>query len=281
MSKYVPESYEYYYIKYWNGNNDPSLFPFLMKAYELHPEKVELYDDFISYYEMTFNGDKKREFCQKWYNSNDIPKSIYDYNFNVLMSLEKNAILISNGAMDTYPVWILQEIQNIRKDVIVLYIDLMGNKKYLNRLYQKYHINPPSYNQLSDKADYFKELARLNPQLPVYLGLTVDPEILKRLKNNLAMKLSLQNFDNLPVLESNWEKKFNKVSIEKLPIEDSRDNGDMFKMMQVNYVYPMLVLHQYYIDSGNQKKADEILTKARQIAKASNKEAFVKKYLKN
>ena len=49
-----------------------------------------------------------------------MPKDLLTYNYNVLMSLEKNAILFTNGDNDTYPIWMLQDVQGVREDVIVL-----------------------------------------------------------------------------------------------------------------------------------------------------------------
>ena len=79
-----------------------------------------------------------KEFYQKLYKSNDISPWLINYNYNVLMSVEKNAILITNGDNDSYPAWMLQNVFGIRKDVSVLNISFSTTKTYLKyRLKEK------------------------------------------------------------------------------------------------------------------------------------------------
>jgi len=52
MENKVSDSYEYYFVKWLNGNNDLSLFPFLEKAHELSPKSSEPIMSLIFYYEI-------------------------------------------------------------------------------------------------------------------------------------------------------------------------------------------------------------------------------------
>lgn len=45
---------------------------------------------------------------------------------NMLASLDKNAILITYGDNDTYPLWFLQEIEGFRRDVRIVNVNLLG-----------------------------------------------------------------------------------------------------------------------------------------------------------
>jgi hypothetical protein len=59
-----------------------------------------------------------------------VTDEVMDYNYNVLASLDKNAILITNGDNDTYPVWILTRILKIRPDISVVNRSLLNTDWY-------------------------------------------------------------------------------------------------------------------------------------------------------
>jgi len=287
MEETVPDSYEYNYIKYWNGNYDISLFHYLLKAYELQPKNVELFDDFIAYYELTDNSVKKKEFCGKWYHSNDIPEPILQYNSNVLMSLEKNAILITNGVFDTYPVWMLQDINRKRIDVTVLYIDLLINQDYTKKKLSSLGLTSPSFPYSEfNKQKYLVELASLNKHKPIYFALTVSPDILKSMDNSLyitglAFKYSPSNIDNVTVLLKNWNEKMNTDYLFKR-IESKIIDSDkaIINKLNLNYIMPMLVLYEFYLENNDNYNATRIKDYVLDLAVKGGSEAQVRNYLK-
>jgi hypothetical protein len=70
------------------------------------------------------------EIAQK--NPFDAPEM--EYNRNVLNSVEPNAILLTNGNVDTYPIIIDQQISGLRTDITVVCLDWLNNEVYAGQI---------------------------------------------------------------------------------------------------------------------------------------------------
>ena len=274
LKKQDPESYEYNYLEVINNEHSKSSFSNLEKASAISPNNAQLYIDYIIYYELTDNPAKKKQYCQKLFESNIYSNGLLEYSHNLLNSLEKNAILFTYGEHDTYPTILQQEVKNIRKDVTVLNLELLKDVQYRTNQYNKLKIKEPS----TSIDNLINKTISENPNTPIYLSVTINPKLLTSLSQQLyitglAFKHSKKEYKNIPELVNNWEYKFKTDELAK-PTENLTLNR-----IHLNYSIPLIILYKYYgtkNKTSQQKKVKKLLLK---IAKEGNKVAEIEQYI--
>ena len=73
-----------------------------------------------------------------------------DYGINLLESCPENAVIITNGDNDTFPLWFAQGVLGVRKDVIISNLSLMNTRWYMRQLMIKDPLLLTYENELVD-----------------------------------------------------------------------------------------------------------------------------------
>ncbi|MBM3307904.1 MAG: DUF2723 domain-containing protein [Candidatus Eisenbacteria bacterium] len=77
------------------------------------------------------------------------------YGWNLINFLEPNAILITNGDNDTFPLWYLQEVEGVRKDVEVVNLSLIQINWYVEQLKDRGIPMSFSYEEIEAMRPYW------------------------------------------------------------------------------------------------------------------------------
>ncbi len=183
----------------------------------------------------------------------------YDYSYNILQSCEPHSILFTNGDNDTFPLWYLQYVEGIRKDVRVVNLSLLNTNWYIKQLknqepkvpitlkdeeidqlelipWEKRTVKIPVHADFRDRSlqelGLSHEALLMDQQAPEEMVLEVEPTLFNR-------ALRVQDFMILNIIYANgWKKPINfAVTVSddnKVNTEDYlRMDGLTFKLIPI------------------------------------------------
>lgn len=303
IEKAIPGTFTYHLMIGWGGKNKDSE-KHIEQAYAMQPSHPLIFKEVVVLREIKSGLNERKDLNKKWFESGDCSPYIMNYMSNLLLSLDKEAILFTFGDLDTYPIWMLQDVKLLRVDVAPCNMHLLRMPEYRQQLFKRYGIRLPetesaqfdeefkkgtatnwSYEQQEDwNARLIKAIAQHNPQRPVYVSLTGgDRPTTKLLEEKLyltglASKFSEQKFDNLALMRKNYEQNY---LLDYLTMTFSPDASLPFveDWVNQNYIPSFIKLHNHYLLSGETEKAAKIRKYIELIAKRSKDEQGILKML--
>lgn len=96
-----------------------------------------------------------------------------DMAYNYLAGLDENAILVTHGDNDTFPLWYVQEVEDVRTDVRIVNTSLLGIDWYIDQMKQKMYDSDPlpitmdKMQYIYGTNDYVQIYERLNHPVTV------------------------------------------------------------------------------------------------------------------
>jgi len=285
MKREVPATFEYYHVKVWNdGYQNDENAEDILKAYALAPDRPEIYNSLVNYYEMKRDHEREMEICKKWFNSNEQSPNLLNYNYNVLMSLDDKGILITNGDNDTYPLWILQYALGIKKNVIVVNINLITVDSYRKKLFEENNIPVDEFKAIEQPSqDKIIQHLISRSGRPVYFANTLHNGYYKAFEKDLymvglAFKYSKESFDNIAVMRNHFERNY---LMDYLRINFGNDiSGSIVDRMNLGYLPFLIKLYEHYSLAGESDEADGVKSLARLIIQKGDSNIRVEDWFK-
>jgi len=283
----LPNSFEYHYVDYKQEYDREKGYPHLLKAYTLDPERYETWDGFISKGEIEGDTKAMKTFFEKWYQHEMYSPGLTTWNYNAIIGLEKDAVFITFGDNDTYPVWFLQQVKNVRTDIANINASLLLDQNYRNKIFTQ--LNIPSFDKkLEDSENYetyrdeLMEHVIKNIDRPTYIGISAPHSFRKTHHDQLfivglAFKYCSYKFDHVAVIRNNYENLFLKDYLTNNLNNDFSQSVVDYHNQQ--YIPCLTVLYKHYLLSGETRKADKLADLLIHIGDKCNRQEEIADFL--
>lgn len=284
MTKAVPDSYEYWVAKGWYNGFNPEAYTALKKAYALKPDQPEALGLMQLYAEFVLDATSREQFSKSLHAKAQVSPALLNYSYNVLMSLEPNAVLITEGESTTTPLFVLQDVMNVRADVVILNLEMLNDAEYVKRKFNQVGLSTIEMdNQVVNPAAWIcSQLPQANQNKKFYYALTVSKDNIQSMKEylyvvGLASVHSANTLDNVSIIRENLEKKF---LLDYLQVNfNGETDSDAGRTFSSNYLLPMILLYESYQKEGETEKAKSLRLIMEKIASDAGKKELIMHYL--
>ena len=281
----IPNTFEAHYLKFWLKPWDEEAFSHLEKAYNLDPNRTETYHEFIKFYLIKGDFEKYREFNIKHYNSAANSPGLLSWNYNALVNLAKDAILLTEGDNDTYPAWTLQEAKDFRKDVLVLNTNLLMDKNYRDLMFD--HLKLPAFEGAENMERGAARKAMVDHVVkyckrPIYFGIGLHKNMRAPYEANLylaglSFKYSRDVLDEMEVLKKAYEQDF-RLDYLKMALTNDPNQVEIDRYSR-SYLPGLMKVYKAYKKEENTTKIAEVKNLILLVGEKSNSLEETKKVL--
>lgn len=279
----IPDTFTALLVKGIHEGYTMSGYEKVRQAFDRDPQNQNSFGPMMLLSELAGDTKGRVDFSRRYYDSRIVSFGLLNYSYNVLMSLEPNSILVIENDNATIPVFLVQDVLNVRKDVAVLCLDLLMNDTYREtRLHNLALRSTSSFNGQVTHKDLCLALTSANAERKFYFALTLGKENIVDLKDQLyvvglASRVSSKRIDNISIIKENLEKHF---LLDYIAVDFNGEGRDAAgKVLGANYLVSMLMLADHYRNSGETDKLASIELLITKIAEQSSKTAMVNQYL--
>lgn len=248
----LPNSFEGNMANYYAAFPAPAAYGYLEQAATLEPDRQELVtpqlvkaarEDQVADLERSAQAMKQR---------GEVAPGLYRMAEDILLSVDRNGILIAAGEMDACPVWVEQFADDNRSDVLTIDQRLLGDPAYRARMWQRAGAKGAVP---SGAAAFIDQLYTATPR-PVFLSLAVGQQLAALYSTQLyvtglAMRMSAEPAGDPSLLEERWRR-----------MHKAMDAGPL----SGNYLVPGTALLNHYRTNGDEERSAALEHELRTIA---------------
>ncbi|UCE65035.1 MAG: hypothetical protein JSU85_09135 [Candidatus Zixiibacteriota bacterium] len=223
----------------WEGADRDKAWAHIQKGIECNPNDGNVW--LAAWTEAIYRKDREIESksLKTLIETGFLTPAVLAFNRWMLQHLPQDAILLTNGDMDTYPAVALQETEGFRSDVTVMNYSLLKTRWYQEHIQNRYNIKFPLSDEeldklkaTKDKKDKLKTVtSRIMEEVikakadnrfdrPIAISITVgDFSFAEGFEDHFILK-GAYNLWSDDVVESNYDVDAIKSSLESLNISD-------------------------------------------------------------
>lgn len=278
----IEGTFEYHFMSCLASPFSRTGFDHLRAAQQIQPDHPMLFAELMQMSEFINDIAGRKAYSERLFSTGLVSQSLLNYSYNVLMSVEEDAILFTDSDNTTLPIYVLQDVLGTRRDVTVLNLDMLQESDYRKPKLAAIDLRLAE-SVAATKQGLCTLLPEQNPGRAFYYALTLAKDNITSIKDQLyvmglASHLSAKRVDNLASIRENLE---NRFLLDYLTVDFNGENEySAGRVLNSNYLVPMLLLLDHYRSTGESDKAEQLQIQIINIARQSGKSMLVENFLK-
>jgi hypothetical protein len=264
----------YHLYNYKVGNYDFERIGDLQTAAKLQPNHPEVLKSLSAYHYILNNEEALKQQLVKMDAAKHFSSELTSFASDVLISLPKNAILITHGEDDTYPLLIEQYVNSTRKDIQIISLDHLQSETYREQLKKK-GFELPKSNVIN--TAFFQDFVTLNKS-----NLIIATSLPKSYLQTIKSEVQVEGLGFGVEQSGNKNDADQLVKLYENTIQPSlqRKKESGYRKVLSNYLPFLFEVRNYWVKTGDLEKVKELESEIIDIGKRTNKLEQVLKMLK-
>lgn len=252
LNEAFPNSFEGHLARYYAAFPAPSAYAHLDLAKTLEPARAELVAPMLTKAMRDDDRSALTAAARDMKARGAVAPALFTVADDILLSVDRDGVLIVAGEMDGFPLVVAQFAENERPDVQVIDHRLLDDPVYRSRMWQR----AKARGEVPSDAAAFVSRLHASCDRPVFLSLALGRSVATAHAGllhvtGMAMRMTSMPCCDMKKLEANWK-----------AMRKTTEAGPIGR----NYVIPAALLLKHYRSVSDEKKASELEHELRGMA---------------